>query len=140
MNYTNLLIENALEAREKAYAPYSKFKVGAAITTADGQIYCGFNIECSSYSPSNCAERTALFRAVYEGNRKFKSIAVVGGKESENTQLSDYCPPCGVCRQMLREFCNPKNFEIILAKNIDDYKVFTLEDLLPYSFGPENLE
>ena len=136
----DLLITNAINARKKAYAPYSKFKVGAAIMTLDNNIYGGFNIECSSYSPSNCAERTALFRAVFEGHREFKAIAVVGGKEEELNHFADYCPPCGVCRQMLREFCRPDNFKIVVAKNLDDYKIFTLDELLPHSFGPNNLK
>ncbi len=142
MDYTYLLVKAALDARKNAYAPYSKFKVGASIITSDNRIYPGFNIECASYSPSNCAERTALFRAVYEGHREFKAIAVVGGNENENETLSDYCPPCGVCRQTLREFCNPESFKVILAKNaenINDCKIFTLERLLPLSFGPQNL-
>ena len=123
-----------------AYTPYSKFKVGAALLTEKDKIYGGFNIECAAYSPTNCAERTALFRALYDNNKKFKAIAVVGGKELENEPLPDYTPPCGVCRQMLREFCNPHEFKVILAKSLKDFKIFTLEELLPLSFGPENLE
>ncbi len=140
MDFTNLLIEKALSARQNAYVPYSKFKVGAAIITDTDKIYGGFNIECSSYSPTNCAERTALFRAVYDGHRNFKAIAIVGGAESEVNSLSSYAPPCGVCRQMLREFCHPLHFKIILAKSLNDFKIFTLDELLPYSFGPENLK
>ncbi len=139
MDLVNLLIKKAISSRKKAYTPYSRFKVGAAILTDNNKIYSGFNIECASYSPTNCAERTALFRSLYDGHRKFKAIAVVGGKEDEQDNFSDYSPPCGVCRQMLREFCVPSSFEIILAKNEKDFKVFTLDQLLPYSFGPENL-
>ena len=136
---TAKLINEAVLSRKSAYAPYSKFKVGAAILTNQEKIYGGFNIECASYSPSNCAERTALFRAVYDGNYDFKAIAIVGGKENHDTPFLDYCAPCGVCRQMLREFCSPKEFKIILAKSIKEYKIFSLDELLPYSFGPDNL-
>lgn len=139
MNYTKNLIIEAMNARKKAYAPYSKFKVGSALLTLDEKIYSGFNIECSAYSVCNCAERTALFRAVFDGYKKFKAVAVVGGKENEKEVLTSYCPPCGMCRQALREFCNPENFKVILAKSEDDFKIFTLEELLPESFGPNNL-
>lgn len=133
------LIKEAVSSRKNAYAPYSKFKVGAAILTSQEKIYGGFNIECASYSPSNCAERTALFRAIYDGNYTFKAIAIVGGKENHNAPFLNYCAPCGVCRQMLREFCNPKEFKIILAKSTKEYKIFSLDELLPHSFGPDNL-
>lgn len=134
------LIAEALNAQKKAYVPYSGFGVGAAILTQSGQIYAGFNIENASYPVCNCAERTALFRAVFDGHKKFSAIAVVGGKIKEaGNELSSYCPPCGMCRQALREFCNPDEFKIILAKSVDEYKVFTLRELLPESFGPENL-
>lgn len=139
MKYIKELIRNAIDARKLAYAPYSNFKVGAALLTLDGKIYWGHNIECAAYSVCNCAERTALFRAVFEGHRKFKAIAVVGGKSNEDESFSSYCPPCGVCRQSLREFCTPGDFEIILAKSVDEFKVFTLEELLPQSFGPNHL-
>ena len=139
MEDIKLLITHALESRKSAYVPYSKYKVGAAIMTLSGKIYGGFNIECAAYSVCNCAERTALFRAVYEGHINFKAIAVVGGNESEDNNLSSFVPPCGMCRQALREFCDPKEFKVILAKNVEDFKIFTLEDLLPQSFGPNNL-
>ena len=140
MNYKELLIEEALKARKNAYAPYSGFNVGAALLTYDDKIYSGFNIENAAYSVCNCAERTALFRAVFEGHRKFKSMAVVGGKSDEDADnLSAYSPPCGVCRQALREFCDPKEFEVILAKGRAEFKIFKLDDLLPESFGPEYL-
>lgn len=139
MEYISNLICEAINSRKKAYTPYSKFKVGAALITQDNKIYGGFNIECAAYSVCNCAERTALFRAIFEGQRQFKAIAVVGGKESEEDAFSSFCPPCGVCRQMLREFCNTKEFKVILAKNTSEYKIYTLEELLPESFGPENL-
>lgn len=136
--YVNQLILSAMKACEKAYSPYSNFKVGAAIITDDFKIYEGFNIEFAAYSLCNCAERTALFRAVYDGHKKFKAIAVVGKKSTDNN-FSIYCSPCGMCRQALREFCNPKDLKIILAKSVDDYKIYTLEDLLPESFGSDKL-
>lgn len=136
MDYKNL-IENALEARKMAYAPYSNFTVGAALLAANGQIFTGCNIESASFSPTNCAERTALFTAVAQGVKDFTAIAVVGGKIGE-TKL-DYCAPCGVCRQMLAEFCTPVEFKVIIAKTENDYLVKTLEELLPMSFGPERL-
>ena len=140
MEYTKILIKEALRARINAYTPYSKFNVGAAILTDDGKIYSGFNIENAAYSVCNCAERTALFRAVFDGYRKFKAIAVVGSKSEEKGDiLSQYAPPCGMCRQALREFCDPKEFEVILAKSENEFKIFTLNDLLPESFGPEHL-
>lgn len=131
------LIEMAMDARRLAYAPYSRFKVGAALLGSNGIIYMGCNVENASYSATNCAERTAIFSAVAEGQKEFEAIAIVGGKES--TSELEFCAPCGVCRQALREFCNPKEFEVILARNTNDYKVFTLEELLPMSFGPEHL-
>ncbi len=139
MNYIKNLITEATIARKNAYTPYSKFKVGAALLTLNEKIYAGFNIECAAYSVCNCAERTALFRAVFDGHKKFKAIAVVGGSENEKEILTSYCPPCGMCRQALREFCDPKDFEIILAKSENDFKILTLEELLPESFGPDNL-
>lgn len=131
------LVELALEARTLAYAPYSKFKVGAALLGSNGVVYKGCNVENASYPATNCAERTAIFGAVAEGQTEFEAIAIVGGKE-DASEL-EFCAPCGVCRQVMREFCNPEHFEIILAKSKSDYKVFTLEELLPMSFGPENL-
>jgi cytidine deaminase len=121
----------ALEARLHAYSPYSGFKVGAALETADGEIYTGCNIENAAYTPTNCAERTAFFKAVSEGKRVFRRIAIAGGygKDPE-----DYCAPCGVCRQVMAEFCG-KDFEIILAKNITEYKTYTLGEMLPESFA-----
>ena len=135
--YENL-VEMAIEARKLSYAPYSKFKVGAALLGTNGIVYKGCNVENASYSATNCAERTAVFSAVSEGQREFEAIAIVGG-HTDASQL-EFCAPCGVCRQVLREFCDPKTFEVILAKSVNDYKVFTLEELLPMSFGPENLK
>ena len=140
------LIKRATAMLVRSYVPYSKFHVGAALMCKDGSIETGVNIENSSYSPAICAERTAIFKAVSEGKREFEAIAVVGCKEEhlsteeyKNGILPDYCPPCGVCRQVMREFTDPLDFEIILAKSEDDYKVYKLCELLPESFGPENL-
>ena len=138
MEHIKKLINEAIKFRKLAYVPYSNFQVGAALLTLDNKIYGGFNIENASYPVCNCAERTALFRAVFEGYKDFKAIAVVGGSTREE-RLSNYCPPCGMCRQALREFCNPLEFKVILAKSEEDFKVFTLEDLLPQSFGPSYL-
>lgn len=125
------LIKKAIEMLNFSYVPYSNFHVGAALLTSEGEIYTGCNIENAAYGPSNCAERTAVFKAVSEGKKEFKAIAVVGGK---NGKIEDFCPPCGVCRQVLAEFCK-KDFEIILAKSTDEYKIMTLEQLLPESFS-----
>lgn len=133
----NELIRLALEARTRAYTPYSHFKVGAALLTKDGKAYQGCNIENAAYTPSNCAERTAFFKAVSEGEYEFSQIAIVGGVE--DAEELEYCAPCGVCRQVMMEFCDYSNFEIILAKNMNEYKVMTLEQLLPEGFGPANL-
>ena len=130
------LCELAKEAMTHAYAPYSGFQVGAALLCADGTVYQGCNIENASYGVSNCAERTALFHAVSEGVKEFERIVITGGPEEGELQ---FCAPCGICRQALREFCDPKSFEIILAKSTEDYRSYTLEQLLPESFGPENL-
>ena len=137
MNRYEELVEMALEARKLAYAPYSKFKVGAALLGKNGVVYKGCNVENASYPATNCAERTAFFSAVSEGQKEFEAIAIVGGSEKVNEL--EFCAPCGVCRQVMREFCVPETFEVILAKNKNDYKVFTLEELLPMSFGPEDL-
>ncbi len=130
------LIQKAIDTLPFSYSPYSNFKVAAALLTKDGKIYTGCNIESASYTPSNCAERTAFFKAVSEGEMQFEAIAIVGGKKGK---LEDYCPPCGVCRQVMMEFCSPKDFKVILAKSVDDYKEFTLEEILPLGFGPGNL-
>lgn len=130
------LIRAAIEARKNAYAPYSHFQVGAALLTENGEIYTGCNVENAGYSPCNCAERTAVFKAVSEGRQKFQKIAVVGGKEEGKLV---FCPPCGVCRQVLSEFAELDRFEMIVAKSETDYKKFTLKELLPYSFGAEVL-
>lgn len=131
------LIEEAKKARLHAYTPYSHYQVGAALVTAEGKIYHGCNIENAAYGPSNCAERTAFFRAVYEGERNFAKIAIVGGPEGDAADAP--CAPCGVCRQVMREFCDPKTFRIILSDGPDKEIDLSLEDMLPLSFGPENL-
>lgn len=132
------LVKAALEARSMSYAPYSKFRVGAALLCEDGTVVKGGNIENSSYGATNCAERTAFFRAVSEGHRKFVKIAIAGG--SENTdQVSDFAYPCGICRQVMREFCDKDQFQVIIAKSETEYESYLLEELLPKSFGPENL-
>ncbi len=128
------LIRDAMESMKNAYTPYSHFTVGAALLTKKQKVYKGCNIENAAYGPSNCAERTALFKAISEGEREFSAIAVVGGK---NGLVTEFCPPCGVCRQVLREFVDPKSFLVILARSEEDYLVFLLEELLPLSFGPE---
>lgn len=131
------LIKSALEARKKAYAPYSHYKVGAAALTNELRIYTGCNIENAAYSPGICAERTAIAKAVSEGARRFKAIAIAGSPEGE--EITQYAFPCGVCRQVIREFANPEELFIITAKSPEDYKVYLLSQLLPESFGPENL-
>lgn len=131
------LIGKAIEARRKSYSPYSHYQVGAALRTKDGQIITGCNIENAAYGPSNCAERTAFFKAVSEGIREFAAIAIVGSPEGE--ELTQYAYPCGVCRQVMAEFCEPENFRIIVAKSEEDYSVMTLAELLPEGFGPGNL-
>jgi cytidine deaminase len=131
-----LLIKEALKAREFSYSPYSKFKVGAALLSKSGKIYHGCNIENAAYTPSNCAERTAFFKAVSEGDCEFEAIAIVGGYSGAEL---DYCAPCGVCRQVMMEFCNYENFEIILGKTAEDFKSYKLKELLPLGFGPDNL-
>ena len=131
------LIELALEARSRSYSPYSNFQVGAALLTKSGKVYTGCNIENAGYSPSNCGERTAFFKAVSEGERDFSSIAIIAGPKGA-TEFP-VTAPCGVCRQVMMEFCDPKTFEIILASDKDHYEVFTLEQLLPMGFGPNDL-
>lgn len=131
------LIKQAIAAMQTAYAPYSHFRVGAALLTRSGRIYRGGNIENAAYTPTNCAERTAFFKAVSEGEREFAAICVVGGK---NGVLTDYAAPCGVCRQVMMEFCDPESFLIILAMDENTYQEYTLKQLLPAGFGPKNLQ
>ena len=124
------LISEAMKVRERAYAPYSNFKVGAALLSNTGEVYTGCNVESASCTPTICAERVAISKAISEGEREFEKIAIVGS--------SNYTFPCGVCRQVIREF--GKDIEIIVANDEQDYKVFTLEELLPHSFGPDDLD
>ncbi|MDE6915413.1 MAG: cytidine deaminase [Lachnospiraceae bacterium] len=130
------LVRLALEARELAYAPYSDYMVGAALLTKQGRVYKGCNIENAAYTPTNCAERTAFFKAVSEGERDFEAIAIVGGHSGAPV---DYAYPCGVCRQVMMEFCNPETFRIITAVSEEQYVERTLAELLPEGFGPANL-
>ena len=130
-----MLVKRACDARLKAYSPYSGFCVGAALLCPDGEIYEGANIENASYGATNCAERTAIFKAVNEGRRDFSAIAIVGARRSE--EVCDLCAPCGICRQVIAEFCAP-DFEILLYDG-KDIKTYTLGDLLPESFKKESL-
>ena len=131
------LIDTAIEQLKFSYTPYSNFKVGAALLAKNGEIFTGCNIENASYTPTNCAERTAIFKAVSEGVRDFQAICIVGGK---NGVLTEYAAPCGVCRQVMMEFCDPETFQIILAVSREKYDIFTLKELLPFGFGPDNLK
>ncbi len=131
------LIQLALDARENAYIPYSHYAVGAALLTEDGEIYCGCNVESASYGATNCAERTAIFKAVSEGKRKFRAIAIAGGMEGKEPK--DYAYPCGICRQVIKEFAS-EDFRIIVAKSLTDYKEYSLSELLPFGFGGESIK
>lgn len=130
------LIRQAIEAMDYAYTPYSNFRVGAALLGKNGKIYQGCNIENAAYTPCNCAERTAFFKAVSEGIKEFDAICIVGGKDGVLTELT---APCGVCRQVMMEFCDPSKFQIILATEEEHYQIFTLEEMMPMGFGPLNL-
>ena len=130
------LIETAIGMRNYSYAPYSNFKVGAALLAKNGTVYTGCNVENAGYTPCNCAERTAFFKAVSEGVKEFDAICVVGGKEGP---LTDFAAPCGVCRQVMMEFCDPDTFEIIVAITPEEYKILTLRELFPMGFGPADL-
>ena len=129
------LVKIAFEARERAYTPYSQFQVGAALLAKDGQVFTGCNIESASFTPTNCAERTAFFKAVSEGVTEFAAIAIVGGPKGASTTL---CSPCGVCRQVMAEFCE-SDFRIIMADSDNNIQVMTLDEILPMRFGPANL-
>ena len=128
------LLELAVEARKKSYSPYSGFRVGAALLGKSGKIYTGCNVENAAYTPTNCAERTAVFKAVSEGEREFAAIAIVGGKGEEP---ADFCAPCGVCRQVLAEFCN-EDFRVVLGTP-DNIRVYSFAEILPLSFGKNDL-
>lgn len=130
------LVKAAFDAMQKAYAPYSCYKVGAALLSKSGMVYSGCNVENAAYGPTNCAERTAFFKAVSEGEREFAKIAIVGGKDGV---VTDLFMPCGVCRQVMAEFCD-SDFEIIVARSTDDFSVFTLSELLPFGFSKSNIK
>ena len=129
------LMQCAVEARKKSYSPYSQFKVGAALLTKSGKVYTGCNVENAAYSPTNCAERTAVFKAVSEGETEFSAIAIVGGKGDEP---SEFCAPCGVCRQVLAEFCDG-DFRLLLGTPTS-FGVYKFSEILPYRFGKKDLE
>lgn len=135
MDYS-VLVASAFEARKNAYVPYSKFAVGAALLSADGKIFLGCNIENITFTPTVCAERTAFFKAISEGVTKFSAIAVVGGLEILEEGQVDFCTPCGVCRQVIAEFCDV-DFKIITARSRDDFQEHTLEQLLPMASKPK---
>ena len=135
-----LLIEKAFEAQKFCYTPYSNFNVGAALLTSDGTIYQGCNIENAAFTPTNCAERTAFFKAISEGQMDFVAIAVVGNKDGIKHGEGDYCAPCAVCRQVMAEFCDLDTFKVIMAKDINDYKEYTLGELLPLAFTGKALD
>ena len=132
------LAVKSLAGIKNSYAPYSHFHVSAVLLCGNGAVYTGNNIENAAYTPSVCAERCAFFKAVSEGERSFTAIAVVGGPEGASE--FDWCAPCGVCRQVMKEFCHEDAFQIILARSVKEYKVYTLAELLPMGFGPDNLQ
>jgi len=130
------LIRAAIDHQKNSYAPYSNFNVSAAVLMRSGKVYTGVNVENASYPAGICAERNAIFHAVSCGEKEIVAIAIVGGK---NYTVTGYCAPCGICRQVMREFCDPRKMKVIIARSPDDYKEMTLEELLPESFGPEAL-
>jgi len=129
------LAQLAVEAKKMAYVPYSNFRVGAALIAKSGKIYTGCNIESATYSPTNCAERTAIFKAVSEGEREFFAIAIAGSSENKEP---NYCYPCGVCLQVIKEFADD-DFIVIIAKTEEDYRIHSFGELLPYSFDSNDL-
>ena len=131
------LIKAAIDNQKNSYAPYSHYNVSAALLTDSGKIYTGVNVENASYPAGICAERNAIFHAIGCGEKKIKAIAIVGGSDYS---VRDYCPPCGICRQVMREFSDPGDMQVIFAKSPEEYKEYTLQELLPESFGPENIE
>ena len=132
------LVKKAYEAQSYSYCPYSGFQVGAALLTQNGKVYTGCNIENAAFSPTHCAERTAVFKAVSEGETKFQAIAIVGNKKGAPEEEWEFCTPCGVCRQVMLEFVDPQTFEILLGKG-KEIRKFTLSQLLPESFSPSML-
>ena len=134
------LIEKAFAAQEFCYTPYSNFDVGAALLCDNGNIYTGCNIENAAYTPTNCAERTAFFKAISEGEKKFTAIAIVGNKHGIKAGEGDFCAPCAVCRQVMAEFRDLDTFKVIIAKSTEEYLEYTLDGLLPLAFTGKNLE
>ena len=132
------LIREAIAARKRSYSPYSHFQVGAALLGRSGKVYTGCNIENAAYTPTNCAERTAFFKAISDGEKEFEMIAIVGGPAK--SARTDYCPPCGVCRQVMAEFCDPKAFRVLMARTETDYRECSLEEVLPFGFTKEELQ
>ena len=132
------LIREAIAARKRSYSPYSHFQVGAALLGRSGKVYTGCNIENAAYTPTNCAERTAFFKAISEGETEVEMIAIVGGPAK--SARTDYCPPCGVCRQVMAEFCDPKAFRVLMARTETDYRECSLEEVLPFGFTKEELQ
>ena len=132
-----MLIDQALSMMDRSYIPYSNFAVGAALLCEDGTVYTGCNIENAAYTPTICAERTAFFKAVSEGKTSFKAIAIAGGADRIPDALTS---PCGVCRQVMMEFCNPADFYVIMADGPNSCRIRTLEELLPLGFGPGNMK
>ena len=130
------LVKEALAAREFAYTPYSKFNVGAALLCKNGKVFRGCNIESASYTPTNCAERTAFFKAVSEGEREFSAIAIVGGPAG--APPADFCYPCGVCRQVMAEFCG-RDFKVYIAKSENEIREYSLDEIIPFAFTQEDL-
>lgn len=131
------LIDLAIEARKNSYCPYSNFAVGAALLCKNGKVYTGCNIENAAFGPGNCAERTAIFKAVSEGDRTFEKIAIAGSPKGKD--ITGPAHPCGVCRQVMQEFVNPAEFKILVAYDNENYKEYTLKELFPEGFGPDNL-
>ena len=127
----------AEKAAQGAYAPYSGFFVGAALLSADGRVFTGCNIEIASFTPSVCAGHSAFINAITAGNNKFTALALVGGPD--DLEFLEFCPPSGVCRQVIQEFCNPETFEIVLARSVNDFSVFTFVDLFPIAFSKKNV-
>ena len=134
----SLLLQMAADARKHSYSPYSGYSVGAALLSKSGKVYTGCNVENAAFTPGNCAERTAVFKAVSEGDTEFVKIAIAGG--NIHTAIDTFAYPCGPCRQVMREFCDPDSFRIIIAINEDKYEEYFLKELLPKSFGPESLQ
>lgn len=130
------LVKEALASRKFAYTPYSKFNVGAALLCKNGRVFLGCNIESASYTPTNCAERTAFFKAVSEGEREFSAIAIVGGPAG--APPADFCYPCGVCRQVMAEFCG-RDFKVYIAKSESEIREYSLDEIIPFAFTQEDL-